>query len=116
MAHGDPVDQGSYGSGAYWTSWKLLDAAVATTTGVWIDVRGFRNFSVDITGISIATVQLQGSNAATKPSNVTAGTQLGVDITEDSFISIDLPLRWMKAVVSNYTSGTINAVLTSSVP
>lgn len=113
MADGDLIDQGAAPSVSdYYTSFKLIDAAVATDSGAWVDVRGFANLSLDVTlGGGTATVQLMGSNAPTRPANNVDGRQIGANITADGIVSVTTPVRWLKVKVSAYTSGTINANL-----
>lgn len=111
MAHGDPIDSGRVSGNSYFRSFRLLDGATATSNGQWVDARGFRRMSVHVSGFGTATVQIRGSNAATQPDNGSHGAQLGSDVTSESIVDVDLPVRWIKARVSAYTSGTIDANL-----
>ncbi len=112
MANGDVIDQVMQPTQLdFCQSWKLIEGSAATDDGAWVDVRGFRHFSLDVSGITTATVQLRGSNATTKPANNTHGRQIGADITADGLVSAEIPVRWMKARVSAYTSGTVVAHL-----
>jgi len=89
---------------------KLLDAQVAATDGVWMDMGDYAEGTFEVSGITVATVQLRGSNAAVRPVNTVHGTQLGTDITADSHRDVAILPRWLKARISAYTSGTINAL------
>jgi hypothetical protein len=91
---------------------QLLTSQTATTDGEWIDVSGLSAMSVHIAGITTATVEIDGSNADTRPANNTHGIKLNaVDITADQFVMLTLNLRWLKVRVPAYTSGTIQAYL-----
>ena len=109
MANGDVIDSGRIYADAFYRSIKLLDASVAADNGVWIDARGFPRMTVDIFGSFVATIQIHGSNEVVVPSNPTDGRQLGANVTAPGVIAIDSPVRWLKAKVSSYTSGTVNA-------
>lgn len=95
--------------------WTLLDGVAATDNGVWIDTEEHRLAGViDISGMTVATVQIYGSNAFAKPANATDGRQIGVDIVADTLLEIGALPRWVKTKISAWTSGTIIANLTSS--
>ncbi len=85
----------------------LIDSAVATGNGEWINAEGLKNYSIHVSGITTATVVFSGSNAATKPSDATHGIQFGSDITADGFLEYTAPVKWVKARVSAWTAGTI---------
>jgi hypothetical protein len=88
----------------------LLTAAAATGNGEWIQLAGDVPATVQITGITTATVEVDGSNAVAQPANNTHGTSLG-NVTADGIINVTNPVEWIKARVTAYTSGTINANL-----
>jgi hypothetical protein len=90
---------------------QLLTNVAAINDGEWIDVSGLNQLSLDIRGITSATVQLRGSNELTRPADNTHGNQLGADTTTDGFVIVSATVRWMKLRVSTYVSGTINAYL-----
>jgi hypothetical protein len=90
---------------------QLLTNVVAINDGEWIDVSGLNQLSLDIRGITSATVQLRGSNELIRPADNTHGNQLGADTTADGFVIVSATVRWMKLRVSTYVSGTINAYL-----
>ena len=89
----------------------LLDAVQATGDGEWVEVRGLTPFSIDLYGISGDTVQIQGSNAATRPENTAHGNQIGSNVTADAIIGITTPVNYLKVMVTVYGSGTITAYL-----
>lgn len=116
MAHGDQFDEGMAPAGGnFFQSWKLLDGATTTDSGAWIDVRGYKALSVDVAysttvgTASPATIQLRGSNATTKPANTTNGAQLGADVTATSIVGITTPVRWLKAMVSSWSTSIVTA-------
>lgn len=88
---------------------RLLDSVVAIDDGDWIPALGFFPFCFEISGITIATVQIRGSLAPTKPDNTDHGFQLGSDFTTSGNQSLTslAPMRWVKARVEAWTSGTI---------
>lgn len=101
---------------------KLIDAAVAVTDGVWMDAGLYEVASIEFSGITTATLHLNGSNAAVKPVNTVHGFQIGPNITADGDLSIPgsdvvagdnfhgvLP-RWIKARISVWTAGTISVL------
>ena len=87
---------------------KLIDNAVATGNGEWIDIRGLRNYSVTVSGITTATVVISGSNDDTKPAAADHGEALGSASTSDETSSFTAPFRWLKARVSVWSAGTID--------
>lgn len=93
---------------------QVLSGVTAVNDGVWVewvtsssDAEG----SVVVTGITTATVQVRVSNSITLPANSYHGIQLGPDITQDDGMLITGRFRWVKVMVSAYTSGTIDANL-----
>ena len=100
MASGDQIGPNSF---------KLLDGLAAQDDGVWVDARAFQTQSIQVTGITTATIKICGSNAQTKPANNTHGAQIGSDITADSIVSVLHPVKWIKARISAHTTGTISA-------
>jgi hypothetical protein len=95
---------------------NLIPGAVATGNGEWIDTSGMSAMTIHITGITIATVEIDGSNEPTKPADATHGIKLnGTDITANQMFTVTVPLRWLKARVTAYTSGTVNAFLEAQV-
>jgi hypothetical protein len=93
----------------------LLNGATSTGMGEWIDASGFHELTIDISGITTATVDIRCSNDLTRPSNATDGRQIE-DVTSDSSVVIIFPIRWLKVRVSAYTSGTIYAQLYGNAP
>lgn len=91
---------------------QVLTSAVALTDGEWIDVSGLQPISVHVMGITTATVEVDGSNEATRPANSTHGIKINAGtITADTHEVITRPLRWLKVRVTAYTSGTIHGYL-----
>jgi hypothetical protein len=88
----------------------LLNAAAATTNGVWIGVEGFQWITVEVNGITTATVTCNVSTAEAMPSNATARTN-ACTLTADGMCAISTPVRWIKCGVLAYTSGTITATM-----
>jgi len=94
---------------------RLLEAVGAVDDGVWIDVAGWFPFCFEINGITVATVQIRGSLAPTKPANTVHGFQVGANVTttgSQNIASLE-PLRWVKARVSAWTSGSIDVDMIS---
>jgi hypothetical protein len=91
---------------------QLLTNAVAITNGEWLDASGMGAMSIHISGITTATVEVDGSNAPTIPANTAHEIKLNtVDITADQMVALTLSMRWLKVRIPAYTSGTINAYL-----
>lgn len=90
---------------------SLLDEQTATTDGAWVFAPNDLTIHCDLEG-GTATVQLHGSNKETKPADNDDEIQLGSDITTDVIYSLASPLRWVKASISSYSSGTINCDMT----
>jgi len=88
---------------------KLVDAAVAVIDGVWMDAGLYELGKFDISGISNATVTINGSNDAAKPADATHGRVLGT-ATADGFVEILVMPRWIKARVSVWVAGTISVL------
>jgi hypothetical protein len=88
----------------------LLASAIATGNGEWINIHGFQPCTVEITGITNATVVLSGSCQPTKPANSFHGFELR-EVTTDGAVKVIDPVEWVKARVTVYTSGTISAYL-----
>lgn len=89
----------------------LLNGVTAISNGAWVSVNSLDNKIIHIKGITNATVQIRGSCAPTKPADATHEIQIGSDITADGLFEITAPLKWLKAMVSAYVSGTIYAYL-----
>lgn len=89
----------------------LVDGATATGNGEWIDARGLKSYNIHTAGITSATVKISGSNDATLPANTEHDIQLGSDITADGMKEFTTPVKWIKARVSTYVSGTITVII-----
>ncbi len=92
---------------------RLLDGAVATGNGEWVNIAGFHPLTVQISNIGVATVEIDGSTSPTRPLDSTHGFYLAQP-TADGAIAIDMPVEWIKARVTAWTSGTIVADLLGS--
>jgi hypothetical protein len=98
-------------SGSLTLSACLLDDVEVVAPGDWVDVHGFKDKSVMVTGINGDTVQLRGSNSPLKPATGEHGIQIGTDITTNSITVVATPVRWMKAMVIVDGTGTVDAWL-----
>jgi hypothetical protein len=96
-------------NGNYAFSAFLLDDATSTASGDWIEVRGLGSGSIQTIGITTATVQIRGSNSPITPEG--DGVQIGSNITADGLTALTTRTRWIKAMCSSYTSGTIKVIL-----
>lgn len=100
------------GRGTVQTRGTLLDAAAATTNGVWWNIGGLRPLVIVVSGTFVGTVQLYVSNSPTKPSDSdNTQAQLDGDITSPTSITSDNGYQWVKARVSAYTSGSIDVAV-----
>lgn len=103
MAQGDlDKTQGMLGIAA-------VVGAVATSDGVgWFLTAGFSQIVVHVEGITTGTVQLRGSNQTAQPAATDDELAIG-EVTADGWlVSTALP-KWMKVMVSAWTTGTFNA-------
>ena len=91
---------------------EFLGAAgvAATDTGDWVDVSDLENMTIDVYGITTATVQVRGFNTISKPLASADGRLIGSNITTDKMVAIH-PMKWVKIKVSAWTTGTIIANL-----
>jgi hypothetical protein len=110
-ADGDRIETGKVGTDNVFAAWTMVDNKATTTTGHWIDWRGYAQGTLHVTGITTATLQVYVSNAATVPADGTDAIQLGSNITANGVSTIVGPYRWVKVKVSSWTSGTIVAIL-----
>lgn len=115
MANGDTLYVGAGpSSNGFYQGWVLLDALGATSDGQWVDFQGFSKASLEVAIGAITlgnVVKLRGSNALTRPANTSHGEQIGGDITSDGIVDVDTPVRWIKAYISTYGSGTLTVRL-----
>ncbi len=89
---------------------QLLSGEVATADGEWIYVGDFDAWTVIVTGITTATIQLWVSNVPSDSSeHSNREIKLGADITADGLreMAIGENYAWLRAKVSAWTSGTI---------
>src|SRR3990167_6184910 len=80
----------------------LIDAeAAATDDGAWVDLGPYRtDVSIHVTGITTATVTINGSSAQTIPADSANGVAIGAAITADTILTLTAPPRWIKARVT----------------
>lgn len=92
----------------------LLDAIAATGTddGVWIDCADFETGCVTWAGgTGAAVVQVDVSNAVTKPANNTHGvTEVTSAAATDGRVYFTSLPRWLKARISVLGTGTVTAL------
>ena len=135
MSDGDAIlSSGSAASGTNnWSKsphsrverYLLIDAAVATSIGAgkWIDITGCHRAVAHVlsTGVTTGhTVQFRTIDTVdgSAPANSADGAQIGSDVAVSATGDIDFaPLaggntvRWIKAIVSAWTDGTVNVPL-----
>jgi len=102
----------TYGKTVLWA--QLLTDQADVTNGEWMAVIGWHPLTIEINGITTATLQVRGSNAKAQPANSVDGFQLGADVSVDGLLALDAPIKWMKIKVTSYSSGTINAYMMAS--
>lgn len=112
MAHGELIERAPnrYSGGNIYAA-LMLDSVAAPNDGVWLDVRFFRNMSVELVGAFTGTIQMRGSNASSKPEDTEHGTQIGDDITAPGFVVVQMPVRWIKCRASALGAGAVSATL-----
>lgn len=94
---------GHYGSGAG-KGFTSLDAVTSAATGSVFGAAGFGSISVQISGISGDTVQIEGSNDGTN------WDLLEGVITGDDIFQVEMGAKFLRARVTVYGSGTITAI------
>jgi len=104
MANGDIKETKQYYRLQY-----LIDAKAATDDGFWIDTHGYDQYSIQVDGITTATVTINSSNAITKPANSDHQVQR-VSLTSDGERTDVVMPRWLKARISVWTAGTITVI------
>lgn len=87
---------------------QLLTAQAANTNGTWVNIERVYPVSVQISGITDATVQVRVSAQPTSPAAADHQTQAGLDVTADGMVTLEYPVRWLKLRVLNYVAGSIN--------
>jgi hypothetical protein len=91
----------------------LLNAVAATGNGEWINLQGFNPATCHAILTGTATVELDGSCEPTQPADATHGFSLNT-LTATGAIVVNVPVRWLKARVTAYTSGTVTVHLMGS--
>jgi hypothetical protein len=87
----------------------LLDGLSAQDNGDWLDVEGYGKKTIEVIISNSAAVQVYVSNAPTKPLNTEDHIKVGADVSASALIELTSPVRWLKAKVSAWTSGTVSA-------
>ena len=88
----------------------LLNGVTDNTDGTWTKIRGLPRFSIEITGISDATVVVNVSNSPTQPAAAAHRIE-AASVTEDQGVVVVGPWVWVKVRVTGYVGGTIYAHL-----
>ena len=91
---------------------NLLDGATGTTSGAWQQVSGAYPQSVTFSGWGTATAKLLVSNNASQPADPDNNhPQVGSDVTANTMITLNFPVKYVKVQVSSYVSGTLTAAI-----
>lgn len=93
----------------------LYDGEDGNDDGEWMDTLGWDSFNCSAVITSTQTVNLRGSNAATKPADNTHGSAITTALTATGYFSIDrhqIP-RWLKVYTSATSGGS--SVVTAKV-
>lgn len=90
---------------------RLIDAIAATDDGQWISTKGYDQASIQVDGITTATVRINASNQPTQPANSSHEIER-TNVTVDSEITYAVLPMWIKARISAWTSGTISVFIT----
>lgn len=101
----------SHKLGAYSELHQMLEGIGATANGVWVETKYMKQGSLQVDGITTATLQVRGSNALSRPADDTHGYQIGSNITANGLTAITTSCRWIKVQVTAWTEGTISAIL-----
>lgn len=109
MAQGDtkeyPISRGMA------LSYEAIVGAVGVTDGIgWILTTGFNRMSVHVEGITTGTVQIRGSNAPDRPADATDAFVVD-EITSDELSNLTALPKWIKVMVSAWTTGTFNVYI-----
>jgi len=89
---------------------SFFTAETATTQGKWFDTKKWGGAgTLQVTGAGTYVIQIRGSNAEFIPLDTDDQVQVGKDITVPGIHGMNFNTRWVKAIISTYTSGTITA-------
>ena len=102
-------DHSSVGKGVIEDHAHLLVGVTAVDNGKWFDCRGVTGMSFMVSGVTSATVEMDGSNATEIPADDTHKEKIK-SRTSNGHMSLkdgDIT-RWVKIRVQRYTSGTLN--------
>lgn len=92
------------------TNITLLSGATAITDGTWVSVKGLQGLTVQVKGVTSATVVINVSADPTQPANSVHDLQ-AMTCTADCGHLVKGNWRWLKVRIPTYSSGTINAYL-----
>ncbi len=110
MAQGDRT---SFPVGRSVVGIEAIIGAVATSDGVgWISTAGYSQVLIHTEGMTTGTFQIRGSNQTAQPAATDDEAQIGsdfVDAAANVFTSVTTVPRWLKVMVSAWTTGTINS-------
>jgi hypothetical protein len=94
---------------------QLLTNAVATGNGEWVQMAGAYPLTVRIAGNTGATVEVDVSNDIVRPLDSTHGVPAAAALVNlEGLVVVTGPVEWIKARVTVYSSGTVNATLVTS--
>lgn len=85
-----------------------LNGVNGVFAGEWFAMEGFDHFTVHVSGITTATVNVRGSNRPTKPPSSNNEILLQ-SLSSNAVVDIALPVRWLKVDVSSYSEGQVYA-------
>lgn len=106
LGHNIPKDS----IGPFSDAYQLLDNAAATESGTWIPTHTLKQASVEVLGTFVGSIQLCGTNVLSPASNYD-GFPFGSAVTSPGQTVLTMPCRWVKAKITAYTSGAMNAIL-----
>ena len=91
--------------------YESVIGAVAASDGMgWVDTSGFAQAVIHVEGITTATVQFRGSNQTVRPALTDDEVPISEVTANGMTTLIGLP-RWMKVMVSAWTTGTVNCYM-----
>lgn len=93
--------------------YHLLADKTGTDNGLWQDVSMYRRISVHVklTDTPNMVVRIMGSCTPDIPLSSSHEVQIGSDITSDTIMEITAKIKWIKAYIPSYTTGTCNVYL-----
>jgi len=95
-----------------------VDAQAQTIEAYWIDVHDYDELSLEVAGITAATIQVRGTNRTVSsdpglgvPVDTFDGFQIGSDITTDGATTITAVPFFVKIMITAWTEGAIDVYL-----